>query len=101
MVELPDALAVGADYGLIVMNGAPPVAEQLADFFLSPEGQKLLPKYGFATGKQLTHRTDSLRRHRPRSGRSSDRQARSIASPVKTRCPAFAGHDIPCKRSTA
>jgi molybdenum ABC transporter molybdate-binding protein len=48
MVELPDALGVGANYGLTVMSGAPLVAEQLADFILSPDGQKILSSYGFA-----------------------------------------------------
>jgi molybdate transport system substrate-binding protein len=51
MVELPDALAVGADYGLTVMNGASAAAEQLADFILSPDGQKILVRYGFAPVK--------------------------------------------------
>ena len=51
MVELPDALAVGADYGLTVMNGAPAGAEQLAEFILSPDGQKILASYGFSPGK--------------------------------------------------
>lgn len=51
MVELPDALAVGADYGLTVMNGAPAEAEQLAEFILSPDGQEILASYGFSPGK--------------------------------------------------
>jgi molybdenum ABC transporter molybdate-binding protein len=51
MVDLPDALSVGADYGLTVMNGAGPAAAQLADFILSPDGQKILASYGFAPGK--------------------------------------------------
>lgn len=51
MVELPDALSVGADYGLTVISGAGPAAAQLADFILSPDGQKILVSYGFAPGK--------------------------------------------------
>lgn len=50
IVELLDALAVGADYGLTVMNGAAPAAAQFADFILSPDGQKILASYGFAPG---------------------------------------------------
>jgi ABC-type molybdate transport system substrate-binding protein len=50
-VALPDALAVGADYGLTVMNGAPPAAQRFADFIMSPQGQKVLIEHGFASGK--------------------------------------------------
>lgn len=48
IVALPDTLAVGADYGLTVMNGAPDAAKSLADFILSPAGQTILTGYGFA-----------------------------------------------------
>lgn len=48
IVELPEALAVGADYGLIVLDGAPPAARKLAQLMLSPEGQGILAGYGFA-----------------------------------------------------
>lgn len=48
MVALPDELAVGADYGLTVVNGASANAEKLAAFILSSEGQGILAKYGFA-----------------------------------------------------
>jgi len=50
MVELPEALAVGADYGLTVMNGTGPAAGQLADFILSQDGQTILAAYGFSPG---------------------------------------------------
>ena len=49
MISLPDALAVGADYGLTVMSDASPAAHQFAKFILSPQGQNILAKYGFAT----------------------------------------------------
>jgi molybdate transport system substrate-binding protein len=49
IVALPDALGVGADYGLTVMNGASPAAYRFALFILSTEGQGLLAKHGFAT----------------------------------------------------
>lgn len=51
MVALPDSLAVGADYGLTVMNGASPAAQGFADFILAAEAQKILAGHGFAAGK--------------------------------------------------
>lgn len=47
-VALPEALAVGADYGLTVMNGAPPAAGAFARLILSPDGQAILAAHGFA-----------------------------------------------------
>ena len=47
IVALPDALAVGADYGLTVMNDATPAAYRFAMFILSTEGQEILAKHGF------------------------------------------------------
>src|SRR5215472_3113485 len=51
VVALPAALAVGADYGLTVINGAPPAAQRLADFIMSTQGQMILTDHGFASGK--------------------------------------------------
>ncbi|HEY0223743.1 MAG TPA: molybdate ABC transporter substrate-binding protein [Pseudolabrys sp.] len=48
ITALPESLNVGADYGLTVMNGAAPAAQALAQFIVSPEGQKILTGYGFA-----------------------------------------------------
>jgi molybdate transport system substrate-binding protein len=47
IVKIPEDLAVGADYGLLVRNGAPVEAWRLAMYILSPEGQKILKDYGF------------------------------------------------------
>lgn len=47
VVDLPEAIAVGADYGLAVMNGAAEGAYRLALFILSPEGQAVLARHGF------------------------------------------------------
>ena len=47
IVRIPEALSVGADYGLLVRNGAPGEAWRLAMYILSPEGQKILSEYGF------------------------------------------------------
>jgi ABC-type molybdate transport system substrate-binding protein len=47
VIALPEALAVGADYGLTVLAGAPQAAEALADFILSVPGQAILTRHGF------------------------------------------------------
>jgi molybdenum ABC transporter molybdate-binding protein len=47
-VALPDSLAVGADYGMAVMNGASTAAQGFADFILAADGQKILAGHGFA-----------------------------------------------------
>jgi ABC-type molybdate transport system substrate-binding protein len=48
IVQVPEALAVGADYGLTVVKGARSGAEKLAAFILSAPGQAILSKYGFS-----------------------------------------------------
>jgi molybdenum ABC transporter molybdate-binding protein len=50
IVALPEALAVGADYGMTVMNGASPAAKAFAAFIVSSPGQAILVGYGFAGG---------------------------------------------------
>ncbi len=47
IVRIPEELSVGADYGLLVRNGASGEAWRLALYILSPEGQKILAEYGF------------------------------------------------------
>lgn len=47
IVQLPDALAVGADYGLTVLNGASENASGFALFVMSLRGQEILAKHGF------------------------------------------------------
>jgi molybdate transport system substrate-binding protein len=47
IIRIPEELSVGADYGLLVRNGAPNEAWRLAMYILSPEGQKILKEYGF------------------------------------------------------
>ena len=49
IVQIPEALSGGADYGLIVLKDAPAEAQALADYILSPEGQAVLAGYGFDT----------------------------------------------------
>jgi molybdate transport system substrate-binding protein len=51
LVELPEALSVGADYGLTVISGASVAAQEFVEFILSAEGQKILASYGFAPGQ--------------------------------------------------
>ena len=48
MIDLPEALAVGADYGLTVMNGATARAQDFAKFILSRDGQGILQRHGFS-----------------------------------------------------
>ena len=52
IVGLPAELAVGADYGLTVITGAPAAAAQFAKFILSDPAQKILQSYGFAPGQR-------------------------------------------------
>ena len=47
VVQLPPALAVGAEYGLSVLTRGKPSAWQLAIFILAPEGQEILTQHGF------------------------------------------------------
>jgi ABC-type molybdate transport system substrate-binding protein len=47
IVQVPPALAVGADYGLTVMNGAHAAGAQFVRFVLSSEGQAILERHGF------------------------------------------------------
>lgn len=48
VVALPEALTVGADYGLTVMREASATAHRLALFILSRDGQAILARHGFA-----------------------------------------------------
>ncbi|MBC1241398.1 extracellular solute-binding protein [Nostoc sp. 2RC] len=48
VVELPENLAIKADYGLTVLKDASPKGQELADYILSPEAQEVLAKYGFS-----------------------------------------------------
>ncbi|WP_374706784.1 molybdate ABC transporter substrate-binding protein [Shewanella sp. MBTL60-112-B2] len=47
VVQMPAPLAVGANYGLIVLDDAQPDAWKLAMFILSEPGQTILADYGF------------------------------------------------------
>lgn len=49
VVQLPESLAVGADYGLSILTPENPRAVRLAAFILSPAGQGILADYGFDT----------------------------------------------------
>jgi molybdenum ABC transporter molybdate-binding protein len=52
VVELPENLAVGADYGLTVIVGASSAAPRFAEFIVSVAGQKILTSHGFAPGEK-------------------------------------------------
>jgi ABC-type molybdate transport system substrate-binding protein len=47
MIETPDALGVGADYGVVVLKGASANADAFVRFVLSPAGQRILGSHGF------------------------------------------------------
>jgi ABC-type molybdate transport system substrate-binding protein len=47
LIELPRELAVRAEYGLVVLTGAPADATKLALFILGLEGQSILARRGF------------------------------------------------------
>lgn len=47
IVQVPEALAVGADYGLTVVSNRAE-AQRFADYVLSEKGQSILARYGFA-----------------------------------------------------
>lgn len=47
-VALPDALAVGADYGMTLVRGSSANAGLFFKFILSADGQRILAKHGFA-----------------------------------------------------
>jgi len=47
IIKVPEDLAVGADYGLVVREGTTDHAWRLAMYILSSEGQHILGKYGF------------------------------------------------------
>jgi molybdate transport system substrate-binding protein len=51
IVQVPPALAVGADYGLTVLKGARAEAQSLAQYILSAPAQAVLSKYGFSPGE--------------------------------------------------
>jgi molybdate transport system substrate-binding protein len=50
VIGVPDALAVGAEYGLVLLKGHPEVAATFAGFVMSEAGQALLVKHGFGRG---------------------------------------------------
>jgi molybdate transport system substrate-binding protein len=50
IVGIPAALAVGANYGMIVLKDAPESAEALATFILGSQAQQILRDYGFGAG---------------------------------------------------
>ncbi len=47
IVKIPEDLAVGANYGLLINKNAPVEAWQFGMYILSPAGQEILKKYGF------------------------------------------------------
>lgn len=50
-IPLPPDLAVGADYGLVLMAGAPALAKSFADFIQATPGRAILIAHGFEVPK--------------------------------------------------
>ena len=50
IVAIPKPLNVGADYGLVVLQGAPKAAHDLAAFIRSEAGKAAFTKHGFSVG---------------------------------------------------
>jgi molybdenum ABC transporter molybdate-binding protein len=48
IVAVPPEIAAGPEYGLAIMKGAEPHAADLALFMLSPDGQQIFSRFGFA-----------------------------------------------------
>ena len=47
VVDIPDTLRVGPEYGLALLKGAPPAAASLMLYILSVDEQATLEKFGF------------------------------------------------------
>jgi len=47
VVQVPKEIAAGPEYGLAILKGASPHADDLALYILSPEGQQLFVQFGF------------------------------------------------------
>lgn len=47
-IEVPESVNVSASYGVTLLNGAPEPARQFVQFLLSPPGQGVLARHGFA-----------------------------------------------------
>jgi molybdate transport system substrate-binding protein len=47
-VTLPPALTIGAEYGLVTLNGASAAGNAFANFLLGPEGQRVMAAAGFS-----------------------------------------------------
>ena len=47
-IDIPEAVNVSASYGVTVLNGAAGAAQPFVQFLLSPAGQAVLSRHGFA-----------------------------------------------------
>ncbi|MCB1519916.1 MAG: molybdate ABC transporter substrate-binding protein [Hyphomicrobiaceae bacterium] len=54
IIDVPATLAVGADYGMVVLAGGPDAAKDLAAFILGGEAQSIMRQYGFGAGSDVT-----------------------------------------------
>jgi molybdate transport system substrate-binding protein len=49
IIALPEALEVGADYGVVALEGASPTGNAFIEFLLGDEGQRILREAGFSS----------------------------------------------------
>jgi len=54
MVSVPRDLAVGADYGIAVLNAGSRRGADFVGFLLSPAGQQVLTRHGFASAEEAS-----------------------------------------------
>ena len=47
-VDVPEPITAGPEYGLAILKGADPQAQDFALYMLSPEGQQIFAQFGFA-----------------------------------------------------
>ena len=47
-IEVPEAVNVGASYGVSLLNGAPDEARRFVEFLLGPTEKEVLARHGFA-----------------------------------------------------
>ena len=54
IVDIPSELRVEAEYGMVVLKGAPSVGLELVRFIQGKDGQAILEKHGFGRGDPST-----------------------------------------------
>lgn len=50
IIQIGPELSIGAEYGMVVLKNAPQAADELAQFIMGEDAQKILAEYGFGRG---------------------------------------------------